>query len=150
MVLYMKFRKAWEFGPRSTGGTSLRAAQSERRRPFSPRPPAVGEWPRWAEPDETAVLRLAQVAAPYVRMLHPDIVRAVVQDRISASFRATLWSNSVVRYVPPRLALRITRSRQRGMRWVTTLEQYLGLSCQAGRRRRRSRHRRTDRRRRAG
>lgn len=45
-----------------------------------PRSAPSGEWPQWPQPDESAVLRLAQVVTPLVRMLHPDIVRAVVED----------------------------------------------------------------------
>jgi hypothetical protein len=37
-------------------------------------------WPQWPLPSDSDVLRLAQITVPYVRYLHPEIVRAIVQD----------------------------------------------------------------------
>jgi hypothetical protein len=38
------------------------------------------EWPKWSLPDEEEQLRLVAMAVPYIRFLHPEIVRAVVED----------------------------------------------------------------------
>lgn len=47
--------------------------------PIGPEPGA-SEWPKWDEPSDAESLQLAKVLAPYVRFLHPDIVRALVVD----------------------------------------------------------------------
>lgn len=84
VVLFVKYRRNAVLGRR----TSSPSASTTSVRSDSPRPTATatvrqavaGEWPRWPQPDDDAVLRLAQVTAPFVRMLHPDIVRAIVED----------------------------------------------------------------------
>ncbi|MFL5343456.1 MAG: hypothetical protein ACJ8AT_01615 [Hyalangium sp.] len=38
------------------------------------------DWPIWPQPGEADVLQLARSAIPLVRYLHPDIIRAVVED----------------------------------------------------------------------
>lgn len=84
VVLFVKYRRTAALGSRTTS----RFADGLSVQPESPRPgpaPTVGqavagEWPRWPQPDDVAVLKLAQVTAPFVRMLHPDIVRAIVED----------------------------------------------------------------------
>ncbi|HEX8699844.1 MAG TPA: hypothetical protein VF815_13455 [Myxococcaceae bacterium] len=40
----------------------------------------TADWPVWPQPSEAEILQLARVAIPLVRYLHPDIVRAVVED----------------------------------------------------------------------
>lgn len=47
--------------------------------PIDPAPRSA-DWPTWAEPSAAESLHLAKVLAPYVRFLHPDIVRALVVD----------------------------------------------------------------------
>ena len=42
--------------------------------------PRAADWPKWDEPSDAECLHLAKVLAPYVRFLHPDIVRALVVD----------------------------------------------------------------------
>lgn len=37
-------------------------------------------WPQWDIPKERDLLRLARITIPYVRFLHPDIVKAVADD----------------------------------------------------------------------
>jgi hypothetical protein len=37
-------------------------------------------WPEWKLPSNEDLLRLARITVPYIRFLHPDIVRAVVDD----------------------------------------------------------------------
>jgi hypothetical protein len=37
-------------------------------------------WPVWETPEADAMLMLARLATPYVRLLHPDIVAALVED----------------------------------------------------------------------
>lgn len=88
-LLYLKFRGAWALGRSSSDAPGPARRESSTAPTAEPRPPAVEGWPRWSEPDEDAVLRLAQIAAPYVRMLHPDIVRAVVDDNRRNAVR---WS----------------------------------------------------------
>ena len=45
-----------------------------------PPKPAKGAWPIWDHPSNEALLALAHATAPFVRFLHPDIVREVVAD----------------------------------------------------------------------
>lgn len=42
--------------------------------------PGSSEWPEWSLPSHDEQLRLAEMAVPYVRFLHPEIVQAVVED----------------------------------------------------------------------
>jgi len=46
-------------------------------------------WPDWPAPSAGDVLQLARTTAPYVRFLHPDIVRLLVQDN---ERRRTSWA----------------------------------------------------------
>ncbi|HWB50110.1 MAG TPA: hypothetical protein VG651_13450 [Stellaceae bacterium] len=44
-----------------------------------PHQPAPG-WPDWTLPSNDELLRLAKLTAPYIRLLHPNIVQAVIDD----------------------------------------------------------------------
>jgi hypothetical protein len=98
VVLYAKFRIRAPLGasPKSAPSPTVSDARPMPTRyvASAPRPAPEGEWPRWSQPDDDAVLRLAQVAAPLVRMLHPDIVHAVVEDNRR---NAGQWSDGLRR-----------------------------------------------------
>lgn len=84
IALFVKYRRDGVLGARQGPGSTHPPAQP----PEAPvtaavtpaRAPVKGEWPRWPLPDDDSLLALAQVTAPYVRMLHPDIVHAIVED----------------------------------------------------------------------
>jgi len=40
----------------------------------------VTDWPVWDFPDEDDIYNLAQVLTPFVRYLHPDIIKAITED----------------------------------------------------------------------
>jgi hypothetical protein len=40
----------------------------------------VSSWPVWELPSNEELLQLAKITVPYIRFLHPDIVRAVIDD----------------------------------------------------------------------
>jgi hypothetical protein len=42
--------------------------------------PKAEGWPEWNLPDKEQLFRLARITTPYIRFLHPDIVRTVVED----------------------------------------------------------------------
>jgi len=61
------------------------------------------DWPAWPQPSEADVLQLARVAIPLVRYLHPDIVRAVIED--TAQHRED-WSRALLaRGIDPEIYL---------------------------------------------
>ncbi len=76
--LYKQFRENWvEETPilppssnRTAARTTTRAAKVKERR----------EWPAWEQPSPEGILAMAHLAVPFVRILNPDIVRAVVED----------------------------------------------------------------------
>jgi hypothetical protein len=49
-----------------------------RRAPESLR--IASSWPEWKLPDNEELLQLAKITIPYIRFLHPDVVREVVED----------------------------------------------------------------------
>lgn len=67
----------------------------------SPAPPREktpqGEWPQWEAPSEDDSLLLAKVLARHARFVHPDIVRAIVEDneRHAPSWRHELTARGV-------------------------------------------------------
>ena len=61
-------------------------------RPPPPPTPKLSAWPQWDEPSEAEALQLARVLAPYVRFLHPEIVRALVDDNES---RRPAWCDGL-------------------------------------------------------
>jgi len=46
-------------------------------------------WPNWPAPSDNDIFWLAKVTAPYVRFLHPDIVRLLVEDN---ERRRAVWA----------------------------------------------------------
>lgn len=109
-------------GDKYTGTATLRHAvtlykqfragnEGHMTRPTDLPPPKPGRtarilpsgWPAWPQPSEADVLQLARVALPLVRYLHPDIVRAVVED--TAQHREE-WSRALLaRGIDPEIYL---------------------------------------------
>ncbi len=74
--LYLRFRDDLVFQtllkqPDSSGDMKPVAAPLPRR---------TVSWPEWKLPGNDELLQLARITIPYIRFLHPDIVRAVVED----------------------------------------------------------------------
>ncbi len=69
-------------------------AKPQRRQRLRPRTKA-GAWPDWPQPSETALLELAQVLAPLVRFLDPEIVAAVAEN--NRRYR-TDWSRRLLKH----------------------------------------------------
>jgi hypothetical protein len=44
------------------------------------KPPRTASWPEWDLPDQEDLVQLAKLTTPYIRFLHPDIVRFIVAD----------------------------------------------------------------------
>jgi len=44
------------------------------------KPPRTASWPEWDLPDREDLVELAKLTTPYIRFLHPDIVRFIVAD----------------------------------------------------------------------
>ena len=40
----------------------------------------MSDWPVWDVPDEADIFRLAQALTPFIRFLHPDIIKAITED----------------------------------------------------------------------
>jgi hypothetical protein len=56
-------------------------AQVKTRQGVRAKPTYAGAaWPTWNSPDEADLLQLAKITTPYIRFLHPDLVRAIVED----------------------------------------------------------------------
>jgi hypothetical protein len=53
-------------------------------------PRIARSWPAWGLPSNEDLLRLTRITVPYIRFLHPDIVRAVVDDN---RYRSDAWSS---------------------------------------------------------
>ncbi len=96
VTLYKQFRTGSErLVTRPTELPPQRPGRMARSRPAG--------WPAWPQPSEADVLQLARVAIPLVRYLHPDIVRAVVED--TAQHRED-WSRALVaRGIDPEIYL---------------------------------------------
>ncbi len=83
--LYLRFSESWPPGtklaqPAAAGATKpIESARAEAA-PATPRAPASSAWPEWVSPTKSDLLQLARITVPYVRFLHPDIVRAIVED----------------------------------------------------------------------
>lgn len=58
---------------------------------------AIGTWPKWDMPSPEVVLELTKMVIPYVRFLHPEAVRKVVEDneRHKAQWQKKLISRGV-------------------------------------------------------
>ena len=78
VTLYKQFRESW------IEGTPIEASKNTAmtRRVNVRRQGGVkgGLWPDWEQPNEQEILALAHTAVKFVRLLNPDIVRAVVED----------------------------------------------------------------------
>lgn len=72
--LYRDFRNALKFG--ATVQPTTRAV----RRHVARRRVRPGTWPDWGQPSDEELRGLAQVLAPLVRFLQPEIVAAIVED----------------------------------------------------------------------
>ncbi len=96
VTLYKQFRAGGEqLMTRPTDLPPERPSRTARSRP--------ADWPAWPQPSEADVLQLARIAIPLVRYLHPDIVRAVVED--TAQHRED-WSRALLaRGVDPEIYL---------------------------------------------
>lgn len=70
LKLYYEFRFRPDARPALPGGGP----------PPSGEKAAAGDWPQWEAPSEDDSLLLASVLARHARFLHPDIVRAIVED----------------------------------------------------------------------
>lgn len=68
--LYLEFKNSDE---RSVSSTSQRPMPRKSVK-------TSGEWPEWEMPPSETLHSLVQLVTPYVRFLHPDIVRGVVED----------------------------------------------------------------------
>lgn len=84
VTLYESFCRRW---PTRAPAPSL--GSNQERPPPRPAAPAatrrprahgVAAWPTWEQPGDADLLSLARALTPLVRFLHPDIVRAVVED----------------------------------------------------------------------
>ena len=82
--LYQQFRLRVGNGPATThSGRAARPSWTK----------TAGAWPEWHQPQDNDILRLAKVLTPLVRLLHPDIVRAVTEDNRKHSEQ---WSSKFI------------------------------------------------------
>jgi len=67
------------------------------RQPLRQRMKSTGEWPEWETPTSETVFKIVKMVTPFVRFLHPDIVKAIVEDneRNREMWREKLISNGV-------------------------------------------------------
>ncbi len=96
---YKDFSEAWPSGTQSPSFTAVvREERTVVVREPSPQAPSipksVSAWPEWTLPTKGDLLQLARITVPYVRFLHPDIVRAVVEDN---EIHREEWATSLQR-----------------------------------------------------
>lgn len=78
--LYIQFSEVWAIG-HDRPKAFRQSSQGERRVNRVNRNHQIQqEWPIWESPSEDQILKLAQVSVPFLKFLHPDIVRAIVED----------------------------------------------------------------------
>jgi hypothetical protein len=92
--LYKKFR---EYGIAEASGGRQIVDESRTRVSEPARPRKTHGWPTWDEPRSDQILELARITVPFVRFLHPDIVRAIVEDNEShrKEWSEALQSNGI-------------------------------------------------------
>jgi len=83
--LYREFSDAWPSGtqlirPVAVEITKQPAITPLQGAPMSQRASAPAAWPEWGQPSKGDLLQLARITIPFIRFLHPDIVRAIVED----------------------------------------------------------------------
>ena len=76
-VLYAEFSKAWEQHDDEVPLPTLLRTQAPR---VNRARVNTLVWPTWDTPGDEVLLDMAGIVAPYIQFLHPDIVRAVVDD----------------------------------------------------------------------
>lgn len=74
VTLYRDFRNS------SKRGFAVQPTARSVREQVGRRPTRAGGWPDWKQPSEEALSGLAQVLAPLVRFLKPEILAATVED----------------------------------------------------------------------
>jgi hypothetical protein len=110
--LYERFCRTWPLRGRPTAPPAVTntpvAPAPSLPRSRRPRAQGVAEWPAWEQPADADVLALARALTPLVRFLHPEVVRAVVEDneRHRDAWSAALVARGVDagRYLWPRSA----------------------------------------------
>ena len=82
---YKDFSEAWPSGTHLSPSTTIvrpnhTAIARQPATEVPQRPLTASTWPEWNLPSKGDLLQLARITIPYVRFLHPDIVRAIVED----------------------------------------------------------------------
>jgi hypothetical protein len=97
--LYLRFSDDAASQPSFTQSDS-----TGRMKPIAPRQARkVSSWPEWQSPGNEELLQLAKITIPYIRFLHPDIVRDIVKDN---EYRHEEWSDRLKKHgIDPALYL---------------------------------------------
>ena len=105
---YLQFCDAWPSGtkliqPTRTEVTKAEAVAKQQSAPVLQRATTRSEWPEWSLPSKGDLLQLARITIPYIRFLHPNIVRAIVEDN---EYHSKIWKLKLHEYgIDPSLYL---------------------------------------------